>query len=431
MEKLMQYVWQHRLWTAAPLVTTDGEPVDVLDPGLLNTDAGPDFFNAKVRIGNRLWAGNIEIHVRASDWYRHGHDCDHAYDNVVLHVVAKDDAVITRPDGSTVPQVLMPCSSEFRSHYEKLVNHYGPDLACAAEIGNLPEIYVADWMTSLTLERLQAKAARITALADAEGGDWQHAVYVVLARALGFGKNNDAFERLALATPLRRLRKHSDSPVSVQAMLMGQAGFLDNATAETASDALYLERLRAEYRFMARKFDLRQPRDLGWKMARMRPPNFPLRRIAALAQFVCDGFRPGRDILTVTTPAEARSVFDIELNGYWKRRYGFAPPAASSTRAFSVAMLDVLAINVAAPAMYAFGLTYGKDEMMENAAALLQQLPPEQNSIVRLFTATGVKCRDAFSSQALIELRRNYCEPRKCLYCRLGHRFLASKVRPD
>ncbi len=424
----MHYVWQHRLWPAVPLATTGGDLVEVLDPGLLNCDAGPDFFNAKVRIGDRVWVGNVEMHLRASDWHRHGHDSDPAYHTVILHVVGSDDTTITRPDGTAIPQLVMPSTDNFRARYEAMLACSTPDLACADTLPDIPSIYVADWLTALSLERLQAKAARVAALADAESGDWQHALYVTLARTLGFSKNNDAFERLALSLPLRKLRKHADDPVCIEAMLLGQAGFLDNLSEEAEADP-YVGRLRTEYQFMAAKFSLKQPRDLAWKMGRMRPANFPVRRVATLARFVCCDFSAGGKVLAAATIEEARRIFDIELTGYWAEHSTFGAPTASSPRAFSRSALDVLTINVLVPMLYAYGTTYGNDDMAARAVGLLQQLPAEDNVITRLFGDAGIACRDAFASQAMVQLRREYCEPRKCLYCRFGHRILSSSAR--
>lgn len=423
-ERLLQYVWQHRLWLPVNLVTEGGEAVDVLDTGLLNHDSGPDFFNAKVRIGSRVWVGNVEIHVRASDWYRHRHDSDPAYDSVILHVVACSDGVVHRADGNIIPQVRVECSPALTDRYKAYVASPCGELACGADLATVPAVYVSDWITSLALERLQAKAARISALAAAEGGDWQHAVYVTLARTLGFGKNNDAFERLALSLPLRRLRKHADNLLSVEAMLLGQAGFLDYAD----PDDPYVARLLMEYRFMKSKFSLVPPPCLGWKSGHMRPANFPVRRVATLAAFVCSGFSAAGRLLATDTVEQARANFDISLTGYWAHRCQFGSQTNTTPRAFSRSSLDVLVINVLIPVLYAYGNFYGNQEMTSRALELLQQMPPEDNSVTRLFGAAGVKAPDAFTSQALVQLRRNYCEPRKCLYCRFGHRLLASKA---
>lgn len=433
----MQYVWQHGLWIPGDLRTVDGRRVRVIDRGLLNTDAGPDFFNAKVEIDGRLWAGNVEIHVRASDWHRHGHDSDPAYSSVILHVVASDDARIARPGakgGGEIPQIVMDCAPDFHARYKEMVFGPGP-LACAAELPSVPAIYVSDWITSLAMARLQRKASRVRALVEENfQGNWRAAVYVTLARALGFGVNSDAFERLARLVPLKSLMKHSDSLETVEGILFGQAGLIPEpgVLGEPDSlDELYAAALRREYAFMTLKFGIAPPAaPLGWKMARMRPPNFPHRRIAALAAMVVPSFELGYRIMDITTRDEAAGLFEMPLRGYWSHHYSFGTPASGSPAAFGASAIDTLIINVVAPVQYAYGEMYGREDMMARAVELLDSMKPEANSIVRLFGESGIGCRSALESQALIELRREYCEPRKCLYCRLGHRFLSAKVRP-
>lgn len=431
MERLMQYVWQHRLWLPSDMAATDGTRIDILDPGLLNTNSGPDFFNAKIRIGDRLWVGNVEIHVRASDWHRHKHDGDPAYDSVILHVVGQDDAHICRSDGEEIPQLVMACAADFSKSYHEFVNNPTAELPCAEHIPTIDSIYLTDWVTSLAFERLYAKSDRIAAYAKHFNGDWGQAIYIALARALGFGINGDAFERLALATPLRQLMRHRGAPETIEGALFGQAGFLDNMP-DSASDTEYVKRLKQEYAFVAAKYGLERPKDLGWKMSRMRPQNFPYRRVATLAQMIAQGFTIGYDLLHVGNEAEARELFSVHLEGFWSRRFTFGATSARSDKAFSDSSATTLIINVVAPALHAYGITTGRHELCERAADILQSLPPEENAYIRLFRAAGVACPDAFSSQALIQLRREYCQSRKCLYCRIGHRYLAGKaIRRD
>ncbi len=422
-EKLMHYVWQHRLWLQRNMVTVDGDRVEVVDTGLLNPDAGPDFFNAKVKIAGQEWCGNIEMHVKASDWYRHGHQNDRAYDSVVLHVVEQSDMRIQRPDGMYIPQMLMPCRADFRVRYDAMVNNNSRP-ACCNELPHLPHLYITDWLTSLAYERLYSKVDRIQNLLKRFGGDWSEALYVTLSRALGFNTNSDAFERLALSTPLHYLLKHRDSYVTVEGTLFGQSGLL-----ETAPDAdHYIGQMRREYDFMCNKFGLTKPSCLGWRMARMRPANFPHRRIATLAALICHGFRVASEIFEVKDETSARRLFDIDLMGYWSRRYNFTADNAPSVKALSADSITILIINVIVPMLYAYGAAYDNHERQETAIALLQSLKAESNMIVRSFISAGVNCEDAFSSQAIIQLYRNYCEQRKCLYCRIGHRILATQV---
>lgn len=423
MEKLMHYVWQHKLCLQSDMVTVDGRRVAVVDPGLHNNDAGPDFFNAKIKIGDDMWCGNVEIHVKASDWYRHGHQNDMAYDSVVLHVVGVNDMSVRRADGHEIAQMVMSCAPDFSQRYDRMVNG-ADEPVCRSELVGFSKLYVTDWLSSLAYERLYQKVDRICALHKRLGGNWTEVLYVTLARALGFGINSAAFERLALATPLHCLMKHRDSCVTVEGTLFGQAGFLDNPPDRSH----YVERMIGEYEFMQVKFGLTRPVSPGWRMARMRPTNFPHRRIATLAALIERGFGIAADIFNVKTEDEARRLFDIELAGYWSRRYNFMADSAPSVRALSHDSVSLLIINVVAPMLYAYGQIVDDSGRCDAAVGLLQSLKAENNSAVRAFTSAGIECNDAFTSQALVQLRRNYCEQRKCLYCRIGHRILAEKA---
>ncbi|MCI9285120.1 MAG: DUF2851 family protein [Muribaculaceae bacterium] len=424
MERLMQYVWQHRLLLQTDLTTVDGLPVSIIDPGRLNTDSGPDFFNAKIRIGDKLWAGDVEIHVRASDWHRHRHDGNPAYGSVVLHVVDRDDTMITRSNGEVIPQMVMQCAPGFHESYSSLVDRADIDLPCASHIPSMSPLHVADWIASLAYERAYAKAERLTETLHTLAGDWEQALYITLARALGFGKNSEPMERLARSLPLQFLRKHSDSLTAMEALFLGQAGFLDTAPADR-----YVEHMRREYAFLSHKFSLHAPQALGWKTGRMRPQNLPYRRVAMLAQTVADDFRMVRRLLDMESPAEAVEYFRRPLKGYWADRMTFGDePSGRPAESMSKASASVMTINVAVPLFIAYGMAHNDDEYIEKGFGWLHELPAESNSVVSMFTQAGLTCRDAFTSQALIQLRRAYCECRRCLYCRLGHRLLAAKA---
>lgn len=424
MEGLLQYIWQHKLWLSEDMVTVDGRRVRVIDPGLLNTDAGPDFFNAKVEIDGHLWVGNVEIHVRASDWKRHHHDEDPAYDSVILHVVEKDDAPVHRINGELIPQVELKVSPRFNECYDRLVNAK-VELPCAARLKEVPQLTVTEWIEALAFERLHGKVDHVRELYDRYNGSWEDICYVMLARTLGFGINGDAFERLARATPLRLLHKHSDSILQVEALLFGQAGLLNGAH---DSDPYY-QQLTREYAFLANKFSLHPIEGTAWRLFRSRPQNFPYRRIALLAQFVKGGFNLMNDILKATDTKQLRQLFDVELSGYWTTHYSFGKPSPGAGRALSNSSIDIVLINTVAPLYYARGEMTDDYGMTDRAIELLEDIRPEQNSIVKMFRDAGIKCDDALTSQALIQLRRNYCEARKCIYCRLGHRLLATDAR--
>ncbi len=424
----MHYVWKHRLWGSNPLSTNDGRPIRVIDTGLPNTDAGPDFFNAKVEIGGKLWVGNVEIHVRASDWKRHGHDHDKAYDNVILHVVDKDDAPVYRSNGERIPQMVMPCSPQFYERYEHLVNSIS-EIPCSAQIKDVPGLVITEWVEALAFERLHSKVRRLRELLTTYNGSWEDVCYVTLSRNLGFGINNDALERLARCTPLRLLHKHSDSLLQLEALLFGQAGLLDESN--QVNDHYFLQ-LQREYAFLANKFSLKPIEREAWKMFRIRPQNFPYKRIALLAQFVAGGFNMMAKILDANGDEKTlRELFNVKLSGYWAEHFTFGEPSQAS-QALSDRSTDIILINTVAPLYYAYGELTDDYEMTDCAIGLLEQLKPERNSIVDKFVFAGIECSDALTSQALIQLKCEYCDAKKCIYCKIGHRLLsAAALKPQ
>lgn len=427
MEKLMQYVWKHRLWRSEDMVTNTGKKVRVVDPGLLNTDAGPDFFNAKIEIDGHMWVGNVEMHYRATDWKRHHHDSDKAYDSVILHVVAKDDAPVRRTNGELIPQLVLEVSPQFNADYASLVGAT-IEVPCATKIKQVPHLTIVEWVEGLAFERLHGKVERIHQLLDSFNGSWEDVCYVTLARNFGFGINNDAFERLARRTPLRLLGKHSDSVLQIEALLFGQAGMLD---AQKPGMDSYYNQLCTEYAFLSNKFQLTPMEKESWKLFRIRPQNFPYRRIAMLAQFIEGGFRMMNRILEAEDEKEMRALFEMELSGYWSKHYTFGKPNERATATLSRSSIDIILINTVAPLLYAYGELTGNYEMTDKAIKLLEDLRAESNSIVSHFVAYGIDCPDALTSQALVQLKREYCDARKCIYCKIGHHLLSKAARGE
>lgn len=456
MEELMQFVWEHKLWYNAPLFTSgDNLPVKIINPGIKNSDAGPDFFNASIQIGNQRWVGNIELHLRASDWFRHGHDHDRAYDSVILHVVQIDDVPVKRPDGTVIPQITVCCTPEAAARCNMLLASATAALPCADTIHALPKIYHTEWITALAVERLYHKSERILQLVEFAQGDWEAAAYITMARALGFGLNSEPFEVLAKNLPLRFLNRHRDELLTMEALILGMAGLIPPPQ---AAEEPYLTRLRQEFLFMARKFSLHPP-PIQWKLSRTRPQNFPHRRLALLAEKIHQGFfliGSLDDIITQLRKAqetayhaaitgyghvpelpapflpsltEIRRQFDIRLTGFWGTHYTFCPGGRAPTRALSDSSIDKMVINVAIPLIMARAQARGDIETVEMVPELLRCFQAENNKDVRLFTAAGLKCRDAFDSQALIHLRREYCEKQKCIRCHFGNRMLSREIQ--
>lgn len=427
MEKLMHFVWHHRLGLRGDLRTVDGRRVRVLDQGTLNNDAGPDFFNASIEIDGQCWAGNVEMHVRASDWYNHRHHLDRAYDSVILHVVLHDDREVRRPDGSVIPQMVIRCSAEAAARCNTLTEQAAWDLPCRDTLAAIPSIYVTDWLTALAFERLLTKSERLRDEVESADGSWSQGAYRLLARGLGFGLNAQPFEQLARSLPLEILRRHSDDHTLCEAMVIGQAGLIPSPA---PGEDPYITLLRQNYLFMAKKFGLRCTNP-AWKMGRTRPQNLPYRRLAYLAQFTCysSGFI---DLLeNARTLDDMRDVFDHPLLGFWASHFTFSPGAARerSARAVSRSSIDRLIINVALPLLHARAVWRGDIDAASAVIERLESLPPEDNAITRLFATAGMKNDNAFISQALIQLRREYCERKKCLYCRFGHRMLSAEIQ--
>ncbi|MDE6552460.1 MAG: DUF2851 family protein [Muribaculaceae bacterium] len=426
MEEIFQLLWAHRMFGLSfPL--DSGEMVRVLDPGTLNRDAGPDFFNAKVKINDRMWAGNIEIHMKASDWHRHGHSSDPAYDNVILHVVAHSDTRILRKDGSELPQMKVALPENFY-HTFAYLTQTNSDIRCASRIQQIDALRRADWIETLTIERLQHKAARIEdALRDTHG-DWNAACFITLARALGFGLNGIPFEMLAQSIDLNHLRRHTDNIIQMEAIFFGQAGMLDPNT--YTGDRRYQLMCR-EYQFLARKYSMHPIPRTAWKFARTRPQNLPYRRIALLAKAMSE--MPDlmqRIVQTGGDEDKLRPLFRWQVDQYWSRRLTFGGDCQTEANppSLSEPSISVLLINVAAPLLYAYALLHCDHEMKEAAIALLTELPPERNAIIRSWQQLGLTAKDAGSSQALIHLRKEYCERHECLHCRFGHAILRSEI---
>lgn len=425
----MQFVWQHRLWDNANLTTADGKRVRIIHPGTLNTDAGPDFFNASIEIDGQRWAGNVEIHVKASDWYRHGHDHDLAYDSVILHVVQEDDAKVYRHDGALIPQIAVRCTAQAAARCNMLMQNASNSLPCSQTIANTERIFHTEWLTALAFERLYNKSDRILQLVEQSTGDWESAAYITLSRALGFGLNAEPFEVLAKNLPLKFLNRHRDELITMEALIFGQAGMIPPAV---VGEDGYVTRLRQEYQFMAHKFSL-HPVALQWKLSRTRPQNFPYRRLALLAEKIHEGFsligKLDDIIANGLSLTDLRKEFDIRLTGFWATHYTFSSAGGASPRALTESSVDRLIINVALPLMLARATMHNNVDAMQEIPELLRNFPPEDNKDVRLFVGAGVNCCDAFDSQALIELRREYCEKCKCIYCRFGHRMLSFEIQ--
>lgn len=425
-EAAMQQAWRFRLWGGGRIKTGQGVTIIVEDPGKLNTGPGPDFKDARIRFGEETMAGCVEIHRRASDWHRHGHDGDSAYDNVILHVVGDDDCRILRHSGEEIPQAVISISPRFADLFNTLLFRDSYVLPmCGGSLHLVEGIFRTDWLTSLAFERLMRKADDVTARLKAEAGDWHQTVYVTLARGFGFGNNADIMERVARSVNFRYLLKHSDDIEVLEAILLGQAGLLN--TEAPADD--YESALCRDYTFYARKYNLTPVGNPLWRMSSRNTAGTPFRRLAFLAALVCRrGSDIGAKLCRTGSVGEIKQFFDVSLTEYWNTNYAFARPMTHRSVALGRQSLELLMINVVAPIIYARGLQTGDCELFDTAVAILEGLSPEDNGITRGFAKYDIAATNAFTSQALIQLHKEYCERRRCLDCRLGCKLLSQLV---
>lgn len=432
-EQLLHYCWKHKLFPLKELETTDGQPVEVIDTGLHNTDAGPDFFNAKVKIGDTLWAGNVEIHRRSADWYVHRHEQDAHYDNVILHIAAVIDTEIKTRSGQFVPQMQMDVPADVAQHYGELLttDAYPP---CYKIIPCLSQLTIHSWMSALQTERLEQKTQAIGERADRCNGSWADVYFQTLARNYGFGVNGDAFETWARHVPLHIASHHRDSLFQIEALFLGQAGLLDPKSVpernrEAALKDAYFNRLRTEYQYLAHKFGIRSMAAEQWKFLRLRPQNFPHIRIAQLARLYCSRRAGLSELLECTTVEQIETLFDTAVTPYWETHYGFGPAGERREKRLSQASRRLLIINTVVPMLFAYGRYKSSEALCDRALALWEQLPAENNHIVRMWRDCGLTVGTAADSQALIQLKRAYCDRKDCLRCRIGFEYLCRKSR--
>ena len=421
-ESILHYIWQQKLFVSSDMMTTDGEQIEVIDVGKLNIDAGPDFFNAKIKIGNTLWAGNVEIHLQSSDWFKHNHQDNKAYDSVILHIVKKSDAEVYRTDGEKIPQVELNFSKQIETDYIQLISEQ-KWIPCADKIKFVPEIFIQSWKNTLLVERLEQKMEAIVNLLNANNQHWEEAFYITLARNFGFGTNSQAFEQLAKATPLSALGKHKNNLFQLEAILFGQSGLLDNSFKDE-----YVEKLKKEYEFLAAKFDLKPLKASQWKLLRLRPDNFPHVRIAQFAALIHSSSKLFSKVLEKPELDYLNKVFDLKPSEYWQTHYTFASESTKKSKSLGQQSKNILYINTVIPFLFCYESQKGNQEMKDKALELLEAIPEERNSIISGWKSLGLTVKTAYDSQALLQLKKNYCDDKKCLRCRIGHKVLTIKT---
>ena len=419
-EELLHFLWKFRLFSQQRLFLVSGEPVEIISPGIHNKHAGPDFEEAKIRISETVWAGNVEMHLRSSDWNQHGHTSDKAYNNVILHVVLHHDAPVFRNDGTEIPVLVLNglIPGNIEANYRDLMENLSW-IPCEKKIAAIDEFHIQSWLSRVLVERLEEKSQMLEKLLKEYKGSWDNAFYVMLARNFGFKTNGLPFELLARSLPQTILAKHKNNLMQLEALIFGQAGFL-----EADLDDEYHKRLKSEYLFLKKKYQLTPLEAFLWKFLRLRPSNFPTIRLAQFAVLIAKSNHLFSKIIEIEDVKVLKTCFAaIHASSYWDTHYRFGKEgrARSGMGAESV---DNILLNTVVLFIFYYGKCSGKQNFVSRAIALLESLAPENNNITRGFKKIGVAGSDAAASQAMLQLKKSYCDTRKCLNCGIGTKLL-------
>ncbi len=418
-EDFLQYAWNYRLFDLENLMSCQGNRLELINTGRLNRDSGPDFFEARVQIDDLLWVGNVEMHLRASDWYRHNHDKDLTYNNVVLHVVLENDRDVILSDGRLLPCLELKIPDQFLSKYQSLMSSQ-TWIPCQVDIPKLNNFFVNHWLDRMLLERMERKADEIRKMYHQNSNSWEETFYQLLSRYFGMKVNADPFEQLARSVPLKILAKQKNSLLQLEAIFFGQAGFLDDVIA----DDQYYTNLQNEYRFLQSKFKLKPIEKRRWKFMRLHPVNFPTVRIAQLSSLVYHSQSLFSKIINVEKLDEFYILLQSKASLYWEAHYRFGEKVDLKEKTLGKLTIDVLIINAIVPILFVYGKEIGSSVHVERALCFLEKLKPEKNSIIKMWIKSGVGVKSAYQSQSLLHLKSEYCSRYRCLECELGNRIL-------
>ncbi len=406
------------------MYTTEGELVKVIKPGLNNTDSGPDFSDGRVMIGNTEWVGNIEIHVCSSEWFEHRHHLDPAYDSVILHVVYINDRTVFRKNGQSIPtlECVELIDAKLTGRYNQLMSAKEL-IPCARIVAYCPELLIKSWCERVLIERMERKSAEMGATLQLLHNDWEVTFFRFICRSIGLKINSLPFELLASSLSLKWIMRHHNQLQTLEALLFGQAGFLEQSFSHQ-----YAINLQKEYRHLRALYRIEPMNRSVWKFMRLRPASFPTLRIAQLAAILHRTPALFARFLEEDELTKLEKIFEAEPYEFWKTHYSLD---GESTKEHSCKMgrdsIYTVLINAVIPMLFIYGQKHSDDQLIRRANLLLEQLPAENNAIVRAWLKTGIKVQDAFASQALTELKNSYCSLKRCLDCRIGMELIATR----
>ncbi|HUX97289.1 MAG TPA: DUF2851 family protein [Bacteroidales bacterium] len=427
-EEFLHFLWKYGLYDKEKLLDSEGNRINIINPGEYNRDAGPDFFNARISVAGTVWAGNIEIHLRSSHFDMHGHQNDPGFDNVILHVVAENDRRVFNSRGEELLTSEMNFDSLLHDKYISLVNN-PYIIACQDYIKNFDSMLFRNWIEALVIERLKQKSEMIQGILTETDNDWEETFYRLLSRYFGFRVNAEPFEMLARAIPFRIIRKHTDNRFQIEAMLYGTSGMLHEGLFREALADNYYKDLIREFRVLASKYALQPLDGWIWKFARLRPSNFPTVRISQLAGMLAVTGGLFSRVLDIADIRQLKELFEITASSYWDDHYIFGQVKRGNAKRTGTQATDIILINSVLPLLFTYGRSRGLPGYSERALAFLEQIRAEENSVTREWSCIGIKAESALVSQALLQLRDNYCRKRRCLDCRIGFNLISRGVK--
>ena len=417
-EDFLHFLWRTRRFEQQALCTVTGQSVTIIHPGIYNPDGGPDFSNARLKIGDTLWAGNVEMHIHSSEWLQHGHQNDEAYRNVILHVVLEEDEIIYLEGGERLPCLELKgrITSTLLAQYQQLQqNEYW--IPCQPFFSQVPEYQRSLWLERMVVERLETKTQYFEQLLAYHHGDWDAAFYQVLAKSMGAKVNKDPFEQLARSIPWQILSRHRDQLHSLEALIFGQAGLLGAVFQDE-----YPRRLQETYQFFALKYQLTPLPNQPLKFLRLRPANFPTIRLAQWAALLQKSDRLFSIVLDADNTSDLEDILEATASQYWNDHYVFDKPSAVHfPKTMGKDAVQLLLINAVIPMVFYYGQHRNEQIFQEKAVRWLEQLPPEQNHLVRQWQALGASTNSAAETQAWLYLKQQYCDKKACLRCAIGH----------
>lgn len=421
-EDFLHYIWKHKKFHVNNLKTTHGDAVVVVTVGQHNLNSGPDFFNAQLTIGTQLWAGNVEIHIKSSDWYVHNHEQDNAYDNVILHVVWEHDTEIFRKDNTAIPTLQLKdfISKEVLNNYEKLFSKTEKWINCENEFASINDFVLKNWLERLYFERLERKADVIQELLKKTKNDWEAVLFIMLAKNFGLKVNGESFFSLAQSIDFSIVRKTQSSQQTLEALLFGQASLLE----EDVQSAYYLE-LTKDYQFLKQKFKLGNNQVLPVQFFRLRPPNFPTIRLSQLASLYNNQQNLFSKVIETNRLNDIYDLFNVATSEFWKTHYTFQKQSKSITKVLTKSFIDLLLINTVLPIKFCYAKQKGQgiDAVIHDIAT---EITSEKNSIINAFNQLKNISKSSLDSQALIQLKTEYCLKNKCLQCAIGNKLVGN-----